>query len=70
MCIKIIEEVIKDSPLKFNGKNHLEFETNQFRVFLFFDKDIFDMEFLENNEVRRGEIEINNVTYYYIIDKK
>lgn len=70
-ALKIVLALISKFKLPWPIKKSDIFSDDNYEVYIFSDKDIWEMEVVEETiEVSRGMFSYNNIMYYYVLDKR
>ena len=70
-ALKIVLALIGDTILGYPIVSYTNFFNDDHEIFVFSNKDIFDMESVEGViELHRGRFSQKNIMYYYILDKR
>lgn len=70
-ALKIVLGLIGDFKLPYPISKSDIFSDDNHEVYIFSDKDFWEMELVENTiELCRGRFSQNNIMYYYVLDKR
>jgi hypothetical protein len=70
-ALEIVGNLIGKFKLPWPITKYDVFSDDDHEVFIFSDKDIYEMEQIEDTiELYRGVISQNNIMYYYVLDRR